>query len=86
MSMQKIYTEFSKMKDKHSSNKMKNEVINLFCCFNQFRCLLYLNNGLFLASIISNTSDSVSSGYPNSEKRVENTTRREFLTNLEVFG
>ena len=36
---------------------------------------------------ISNTSDSVSSGYPNTEKRVENTTRSGvFLTKLEVFG
>ena len=36
---------------------------------------------------ISNTSDSVSSGYPNTEKIVENTTRsRVFLTKFEVFG
>ena len=36
---------------------------------------------------ISNTSDSVSSGYPNTEKRVENTTRSGvFLTQFEVFG
>ena len=36
---------------------------------------------------ISNTSDSVSSGYPNAEKRVENTTRSGvFLTKFEVFG
>ena len=36
---------------------------------------------------ISNTRDSVSSGYPNIEKRVENTTRSGvFLTKLEVFG
>ena len=32
-------------------------------------------------------AESVSSGYPNAEKRVKNTTRREvFLTKLEVFG
>ena len=38
------------------------------------------------SSNISNTRDSVSSGYPNTEKRVENTTRRGvFLTKLEVF-
>ena len=38
-------------------------------------------------SNISNTSDSVSSGYPNTEKRVENTTRSGvFLTKFEVFG
>ena len=38
-------------------------------------------------SYISNTSDSVSSGYPNTEKRVENTTRSGvFLTKFEVFG
>ena len=36
---------------------------------------------------ISNTSDSVSSGYPNTEKRVENTTDSGvFLTKFEVFG
>ena len=35
---------------------------------------------------ISNTRDSVSSGYPNTQKRVENTGRREvFLTKFEVF-
>ena len=40
-----------------------------------------------LRSNISNTSDSVSSGYPNTEKRVENTTRSGvFLTKCEVFG
>ena len=39
------------------------------------------------SSNISNTSDSVSSGYPNTEKRVENTTRSGvFLTKFEVFG
>ena len=38
-------------------------------------------------SNISNTSDGVSSGYPNTEKRVENTTRSGvFLTKFEVFG
>ena len=36
---------------------------------------------------ISNTRDSVSSGYPNTEKRVGNTTRSGvFLTEFEVFG
>ena len=36
-------------------------------------------------SNISNTSDSLSSGYPNTEKRVENTMSSEaFLTNFEV--
>ena len=35
---------------------------------------------------ISNTSDSVSSGYPNTEKRVENTTRsRVFLWRIFVW-
>jgi len=38
-------------------------------------------------SNISNTSDSVSSGYPNTEKIVENTTGSGvFLTKFEVFG
>ena len=36
---------------------------------------------------ISNARDSVSSGYPNTEKRVENMMRsRVFLTKFEVFG
>ena len=36
---------------------------------------------------ISNTRDSVSSGYPNTEKRVENTTSSGvLLTNFSVFG
>ena len=40
-----------------------------------------------LLSKILNTRNSVSSGYPNTEKRVENTTRSEvFLTKFEVFG
>ena len=35
----------------------------------------------------SNTRNSVSAGYPNTEKRVENTTRSGvFLTKFEVFG
>ena len=39
------------------------------------------------SSNISNTSDSVSSGYPSTEKTVENTTRSGvFLTEYEVFG
>ena len=39
------------------------------------------------SSNMSNTRDSVSSGYPNTEKRVENTTRSGvFLTNFELFG
>ena len=40
-----------------------------------------------VSSNILNTRDSVSSGYPNTEKRVENTTRSGvFLTKFEVFG
>ena len=36
---------------------------------------------------VSNKRDSVSSGYPNTEKRVENTTcSRVFLMKFEVFG
>ena len=39
------------------------------------------------SSNISNTRDCISSGYPNTEKRVENTTRSGvFLTKFEVFG
>ena len=38
-------------------------------------------------NVISNTRDSVSSGYPNTEKRIENTKRSGvFLTKFEVFG
>ena len=41
---------------------------------------------LFFYNIL-NTKDSVSSRYPNTEKRVENTTRSEvFLRIFEVFG
>ena len=40
-----------------------------------------------LAYGVLNTSNSVSSGYPNTEKRVENTTRSGvFLMKFEVFG
>ena len=36
---------------------------------------------------IQNRRDSVSSGYPNIEKRVQNTTRsRVFLTKVKAFG
>ena len=36
---------------------------------------------------LSNTSDSVQSGYPNTEKRIENTTRSGvFLTQFKMFG
>ena len=36
---------------------------------------------------VSNTRDGVSSGYPNTEKIVENTTRSGvFLTKSKVFG
>ena len=39
------------------------------------------------SSNISNTRDSVSSGYPDTEKIVENTTRSGvFLTKFKVFG
>ena len=43
--------------------------------------------GLDSRSIISNMSDSVSSGYPNTEKIVQNTMHNGvFLTKFEVFG
>ena len=45
-----------------------------------------VNGGKFSCNI-SNTRDSVSSGYPNTEKRVENTTGSGvFLTKFEMFG
>ena len=50
------------------------------------RIVLNFVKGSILSNI-SNTSDSVSSGYPNTEKRVENTTHSGvFLTKFEVFG
>ena len=53
---------------------------------NKTRSLL-THVGLDGVSDISNTSDSVSSGYPNTEKRVENTTYSGvFFMTLEVFG
>ena len=55
----------------------------VFKCPNYFLIILLF----WVLSNISNTSDSVSSGYPNTEKRVENTTRSGvFLTKFEVFG
>ena len=48
---------------------------------------MWSNTVLSVCCNISNTSDSVSSGYPNIEKRVENMTpSRVFLTKFEVFG
>ena len=50
------------------------------------RIVLNFVKGSILSNI-SNMSDSVSSGYPNTEKRVENTTHSGvFLTKFEVFG
>ena len=51
----------------------------------------FLNIGVCLTSFgksnVSNTRDSVSSGYPNTEKRVENMMHsRVFLTKFDVFG
>ena len=49
---------------------------------NTLRCFTW-----YLLCNISNTSNSVSSGYPNTEKRVENTTcSGVFLTKFKVFG
>jgi len=46
-----------------------------------------LRNYGYVSSNISNTRDSVSSGYPNTEKKVENATRSGvFLTKFEVSG
>ena len=61
---------------------VSSNILSLIC--------LYLFGADTLANVscnISNTRDSVSSGYPNTEKRVENTTRSGvFLTKFEVFG
>ena len=57
-----------------------------FVCCHQRLKSLPLSSAQF-SSNISNTRDSVSTGYPNIEKRVENTTRSGvFLTKFEVFG
>jgi len=43
--------------------------------------------GKLLSKYISNTRNSVSSGYPNSKKWIENTRcSRVFLTDFKVFG
>ena len=60
-----------------------------FCTCNLAYMYLFLENiiSLSMLDVISNMSDSVSSGYPNTEKRVENTTRSGvFLSKFEVFG
>ena len=47
---------------------------------------VWLETGYYHSNV-PNTRDSVSSGYPNTAKRVENTMRSEvFLTKFEVFG
>ena len=67
-----------------SINDLLNESGNVLT-FQEFRDK-YSCKSNFLRNI-SNTRDSVSSGYPNTEKRVENTTRSGvFLTKFEVFG
>ena len=55
-------------------------------------CLLYMNKQFSVFSLVcfgsnvSNTRDSVSSGYPNTENRVENTTHSGlFSTKFKVF-
>ena len=54
-----------------------------------FKKQKYISNdlGVIFSCNISNTRVTVSSGYPKTEKRVENTTRSGvFLTKFEVFG
>ena len=60
----------------------------IYFTFNkQIRLLITIRRGEEKISNISNTRDSVSSAYPNTEKRVENTTRSGvFLTKFEAFG
>ena len=49
-------------------------------------CMRKLLN-FHLSGNISNTRDSISSEYPNTERKVENTTHSGvFLTKFEVFG
>ena len=67
-------------------------VINKYVGFHYFAPIktvvleLVITVGIFEVNI-SNKSDSVSSGCPNTEKRDENTTcSRVFLTKFEVFG
>ena len=52
----------------------------------RFSCVLPVMDDEF-RHVIYPTRERVSSGYPNTEKRVENTTRSGvFLTKFEVFG
>ena len=62
----------------------KEASLNALHCFINIKHNFH--DGFRIVSNISNTIDSVSSGYPNTEKRVENTTRSGvFLTKFEVF-
>ena len=48
---------------------------------------IQVNCNIFITCNVSNKRDSVPSGYPNTEKRVENTTRSGvFLVKSDVFG
>jgi len=48
---------------------------------------MFEQNQFYITCNISNTRDTVSSGYPNTEKRVENMKcSGVFLTKFEVFG
>ena len=65
--------------------------IKLICCclflFSYAPKVKWNRHKLGPLSNISNTRDSFSSGYPNTEKRVENVTRSGvFLTKLKLFG
>ena len=65
---------------KHNAAKLQCFVPMKVYTFHEDMSARFLSN-------ISNTSDSVSSGYPNTEKRVENTAcSGVFLTKFEVFG
>ena len=65
---------------------MKNKTF-LLDQFQGYLVILFLSKELTVSCNISNTRDSVSSGYPNTEKRVENTTRSGvFWTKFKVFG
>ena len=65
--------------------KMVDDSILCRCVIILYYYISYMS--ICLVSNISNTRNSVSSGYPNTEKRVEKTTRSGvFLTKLEVFG
>ena len=71
---------------KHDKVRIKRIVLELHDVIADSRKVVLFKYEIPPSCNISNTSDSVSSGYPNTEKRVENMTRSGvFFTKFEVF-